>query len=798
MVIRPRRLVALLLVLATGPGCATAHRQGRQEAERGNWDLAVARFTRALQGDPDNIRYKLDLENAKVQASRFHYAEAKKHLAADDLDRAADELDIATKYDPANRSASDDLLLVRERIRKREAERQERADFDALKARAQATRIPVPVLSPRSPVPVVIKYTDASLEKILESLGKLAGVNILFDEGYRDKKDTVNLTGVTFQEALDQITFTNRLFYKVLDQNTLIVVPESRQKRNAYEELMLQTFYLQNAEVTETANLVKGLAAIQKVQPNQALGAITVVGSSDQLAIAQRIIESNDKARGEVVIEVQILNVNRTRAKEYGLRLSNYGASVEFSPSGDPNELSGGFTRVRAHLLSSINLADFVVKIPSEIFARFLQSESSTRILASPRLRAAEGKKATLRIGEEVPVPVTTFSTVNTGGSTFAPATSFQYRNVGVNLDVTPRVSASGDITLEVTAEFSLIGEGTSVGDSGTLPTFLTRNVSGTLRLRDGETTLIGGLLQQSETDSLTGVLGLQSIPVLNKVFTNRSKEAVDTEILISITPHIVRSPKLTEEDMVPLGIGTQEIPRVRGARPPLFGPELPPEPEPPVPGPPAEAPAAAEETPPEALPPASPRQARPAPSSAPARGTTPRPPAEAPAAPDEAAAPAEAPAVPPPAAPAPRPSPPPPAEGRPVTVLFSPPEAAMKVGERGGLGIVVVGARDLQSVEVVLAFDPALVEVVEVAPGSLLTLDGQPVGSEKTMEAGRARARFSRAVGATGSGAIVSVSLKGLKPGNGLIAIESLVLSRAGGTDRPAPPAPGRVVVGP
>ena len=792
--VRPgRRLLAAVLLLGLGPGCASAYRQGRSEAEKGNWDVAVARLTKALQGDPNNIRTKLALENARVNASLFHYAEAKKHLAANDLEAAVDSLDIAAKYDPANRSAVDDLLIARDKIRKRDEERQHRAEFETMKARAQAIRAPVAVLSPRSPVPVVIKYADASLEKILESLGKLAGVNILFDEGYRDKKYTVNLSGVTFQEALDQITFVNRLFYKVLDQNTLIIVPEGRQKRGAYDDLMLRTFYLQNAEVTDTLNLIKTIAKIQTAAGNPSLGSITVVGTLDQLAWAERIIESNDKARGEVMIEVQILNVNRTKLKQYGLKLSNYGAGIAFLPSGNAGESSGGLTSVRAHLLSSFNLADFVVSVPTSIFAKFIQNDTNSRILASPRLRAAEGKKATLKIGQEVPIPVTTFSTVNTGVSSFAPATSFQYRNVGVNLDITPKVSASGDITLEIVADFSLLGENRSVGNSGELPTFFTRTVSGTLRLRDGETSLIGGLLQQTETDSLSGVFGLQSVPILNKIFTDRNKNFEESEILISITPHIVRGPKLTEEDMIPLGVGTLEVPKVEGARPSLFGPEPPPAPSPkPVaPGPPPKSPPGAKAAP-QATPggsPATPPSALVAQPLAPPDSAVPVSPAPlGPAAPE---APSEV-AEPKPGAAGAA------ASAAPVTLLFSPPEASLKVGEKGSLALVVVGARDVLSVEVVLTYDATLVEVADVGPGSLLTLDGQPVGAEKTLEAGRARVRFTRTAGATGSGAIVSVTLKGLRAGSGALGIEFLALVRAGETERPTLPAPGRVIVNP
>ena len=285
---------AVLLLALAGAGCAAqlAYRQGKEAAAERDWDLAVARYTRALDKDQDNIGYKIALETARVQASRMHYDEAKKQLAANDLDKAVEELEIASRYDPANRSASDDLAIVRHRIEVREQEKRERAGLDQLKARAQATaRVPVPVLSPRSPVPITMRFEDGSLQKIFESLGRIAGVNVLFDEGFRDKKASVNLTGVTFEEALDRLTFVNRLFYKVVDQNTLIIVPESRQKRVAYDELLLRTFYVQNAEINDTVNLVKTLAKVTTVGPNPSLGAITVLGTVDQIAMAERIIE---------------------------------------------------------------------------------------------------------------------------------------------------------------------------------------------------------------------------------------------------------------------------------------------------------------------------------------------------------------------------------------------------------------------------------------------------------------------------------------------------------------------------
>jgi general secretion pathway protein D len=576
----------------------------------------------------------------------------------------------------------------------------------------------------------------------------------------------------------------NRLFYKVLDQNTIIIVPESRQKRQSYDELLLRTFYVQNAEINDTVNMVKTLAKVQTVVGNQALNAITVLGTLDQLAMAERVIDSNDKARGEVVVEVRILEVNRLNSKQWGIDLSNYTAAATLSPTGVENEITAGLLNIRAHLLSSLNQSDWVVSLPSTVFARFFQdNDSNVRILASPRLRAAEGKKAELKIGTEVPIPVTSY-TVGTGGTTgYLPATSFQYRNVGVNLTLTPRVSATGDITLELTAEFSLLGDDRNVGSADnpiTVPTFLSRNVNGTLRLRDGETGLIGGLLQGRDARSFSGAIGVNKIPVIGKLFGNNQRESDQTEVLISITPRIVRAPKVTEEDMVPLRVGTQEVPRVEGLRGSLFG-----EPEPSIQPPNA------------ATAPPSNGAAQPAPrplgaAPPPAATVAPAPPTQQVIPPGPAVTPPGAgpdtPAVSPAASP----------DARPANAILSPPEVVLQVGQTGAIAVVVVGARDVMGIDMSLVWDATLAKVTDIAAGSLLSLEGVPVSAERGMESGRARVRFSRASGVTGSGAVAAITLRGLKAGSGSIVVESLALVQSGGTTPLAPPAPGRLAVAP
>lgn len=806
-------MLALALLAAAGCAARLAYRQGHSEARKGNWDLAVARFTRALQNDLDNIGYKIALENARIQASRQHYELARRHLLALELERAAEELQIAANYDPGNKSASDDLALVQDRILQRDLEKRRLSEYETLKARAQAAPGPLPVLSPQSTAPISIKFENTSLQKILETMGRLAGVNVLFDAQYRDKTVSVDLRNETFQNALDRITFVNRLFYKVLDPSTIIVIDESAAKRRTYDERVLRTFYLENAETKDVETLIKTGIGSQTltVVSNANLGAITVFGTPDEIAVAQRLVGLHDKARGEVMVELEILEVNRNKLKNYGIELSNYTAQATFAPTGTAGELASGFTNLRAQVLSSLNVSDFVLSIPSTVLTRFLQNEDTVRILANPRLRAAEGKKTSLRIGTEVPIPVTTFTATQAGTSTFAPATSFNYKNVGVNLEITPRVNPNGDITLEMDAEFSSIGADRNVGTGANplnVPTFLTRKVTGTLRLHDGETTLLGGLLQGVDTDTFAGILGVQSIPILNKVFTSRRKGHEDQEIMMSITPHLLRGPKVTAADLQSLYIGTRELTRM-GARPPLGGPEdqiaplvvSPSAPPADAPSPPLGAPAPGSLVPP-VPPPGAPPIIPPASGVGPPSGVTP------------------------PVLPAPSPSPGPivgvpgeeasatisasPAVGRVASragtgtgaarlaAVLSPADVRIPVGGTGTIGLVVTGAQDLRGVDLTVTYDPAVLEAVDVSPGPLLTLDGSPVGVNRGLETGRLRAQFTRSSGSAGSGVVATMTFRGLRAGTVTVTAEGLTLTTAAGNAAVPVPAAARVTVGP
>ncbi|MEO8501626.1 MAG: secretin N-terminal domain-containing protein, partial [Vicinamibacteria bacterium] len=313
---RPYRRAAIL-ALAAGlavfsAACAGsgAYRGGQRFSEKGDWDLAVARFTRALQASPKNIRYKIALENAKIQASRLHAEKARRLLDTGSFEKAAEEYRIAVSYDPSNKAASDDAAVLRARVAKIEADKRLQKDLAARRP-ADAT-LPVPLLSPRSPVPIKLNMTER-LDKVYQTLGILVGVNVVFDPDLQGKEKTItaNLSGVTFQEALDQIGLVNKKAYRVLDRNTILIYDDTNaQTRQRWDDQVMRTFYLENVDAKDLdAALRTALGAQVKVTKNDATNSITVIATLDEMALADRFIRSNDKPKGEILVEVEILEI---------------------------------------------------------------------------------------------------------------------------------------------------------------------------------------------------------------------------------------------------------------------------------------------------------------------------------------------------------------------------------------------------------------------------------------------------------------------------------------------------------
>lgn len=817
--VRARRLAGAMLamaVLAAGCGVNRAYTRGEQAARARNWDEAVAYFRQATQNDPDRPEYKIALERAMASAAIAHAERARALEAEGRIDDALREYRKASEFDPSNRSiaarASDLERTLRDQI---EAQRP-RPQIDQMREQIRRST-QEPILSPTSREPLNLRFTNAGIRDVLSFIGNATGINVTYDRDFQDRQITVQLDGVTLEQALQQLMVANQIFYKVLNPRTILVAADTTQKRQLYEEQVIRTFYVSHADATELATLVNTVIRVPQmaVQPmiaaNKTSNTITVRASTSVAEIIERIIESNDKPRAEVIIDVQILEVSRERAKRYGVNLTDYALGTVFSPEVRPGGTSaasttgtgtgvtgstsasagGGVTpgsvgsppEFNANTISNgISAADFWLAIPAAV-VRFLESDSQTKVVAKPQLRGTEGQKVTLNLGEEVPVPSTTFTPIATGGANTNPLVSFTYRPVGVIVEMTPRVTYEGEVIMDLTVESSNRGRDTNIAGQN-LPSFGSRKVTTRLRLRDGESNLLAGLLREDERKSLRGFPGLLRVPVLQQLFADNDGNIQQTDIVMLLTPRIVRSHNLTTSDLSPIYVGTQGNMAIGGA-PPVFGGAEPPPGAASAPGGAGDG-AAGSMASPAAAParpaggaapfgPVAPGSLQVPAGSSPVPGTTavPMAPATPPPGvvsfgPPAAAAgtPAEGPARDPSqaAAPATTPNAPFRVTTPPAMVTLTLPDTEMRVG--GGpytVPVAVTNASRLSTVTLSITYNPAVLRVRSVQEGSFMRQGGAAVAFTQQVDAARGRldmtlTRTGDRAGAAGTGLLAAV----------------------------------------
>jgi general secretion pathway protein D len=804
------RLAMLVLVAATLSGCAAAisYRKGFEAGQRNDWDAAVAHYRTAVQEDPDKPEYRIALERAMLEAAIVHAAAGKDFEAKGQLDAAAREYKRASEYDPANRQlAAKAAELDRKILEAIEASRP-RPKIDEM--REQARRMtPEPALNPASREPLDLQFTG-SVRDLLKFVADSTGINITFTSDYRDPPQyTVKLTGVTLEEALQQVLSANALFYKVINQRTVLVVPDTAQNRARYEEQVIRTFYLSHADPTELVQLlntimrVPGVPLVPAFVPNKTQNSVTIRASAPLVAIAERLIQANDRPRAEILLNVQILEVSRIRAKQFGLDLGNYSITGIFSPEVAPTTSTGTggtVTTVPPFNLNSISrgvsAADFYATVPTAVI-RFLESDSQTKLMAKPQLRGQEGQKITLNLGDDFPVPSTTFGSLGGAGSVATqPISSFTYRPVGIIVNVTPRVTFDGDIVLELTVESSTIGQDVNIAGQN-LPSFGSRKVETKIRLRDGESTLLAGLLREDENRVFTGFPGLMHLPVFRQLFTSNDLSKGQTDIVMLLTPRIVRGHELTQQDLNPVYIGSQQHLGLSGP-PPLIAPpagegpaESPtaPTPQGGVVGQPTPAPAEGTLPTPGIVPPAAvspPGEVPPQPQP-----TPPPPPGTVEAQPqDRAAAAAGTPPVTSP-----------PAEFNGLQLVLTPPGTEFRMG--GGpytVPISVTNAPRTSTVTVTLTFNPAILKVRTVQEGSFMRQGGTSAQFTQQVDPAAGRVdmtivRDADVVGASGSGLIAAVLFDPVGPGATTVAISGSATG-PGGSALAVQAAPASVTV--
>ncbi len=572
----------LLLCLGCGAG-NVAFREGRKAELRKDYDTALVDFEKALQSQPDNAQFLLHEKYTRAQASFFHLKQGRRYLAEGRLDEAAGEFQKAVSIDPTNEAAAQELgrLLAAQAAAKRA---RENAIQQAMKQREEPS---VPAAVHLKPFPTDqlqahLHFGAADSRKIFEALGKLAGLNVAFTSDFQPKPVPLDLTNVTIEEALRIYSYQTKTFWKAITPNTILVIPDTQTNHRDFDDEVLKTVYLSNpladqdrAQVTAVLTKVLGL---QKIVDNKDSNAIIIRDTPGKVAAAEKLIHDLDHGKAEVLVDVTILEADRTRMRELGIVPATNLALVPtptLTTSAGGTVTTSAVSTLTLSQLGHINSGDYSLVLPSSIASAVL-NDSRTRILQNPQLRSTDGLPAKEKIGTRVPFAQGSFlpsfagATAGGGGFGLLAQTQFQYQDVGVSLDVTPHVLASGEVSLHAVIEITSVQAPVTIGGISE-PTFGQRRIEHDIRLKEGEVSVLGGLIQRTVTQSVTGLPGLAQVPLLRYLFSSERREQDETEILVMLTPRVIRLPEFATERGKDISMGAEKQTPTPGA---IFPPE--------------------------------------------------------------------------------------------------------------------------------------------------------------------------------------------------------------------------------
>ena len=739
--------------------------QGKEREVRKDWDGALDFYNKALAEDPTDPGYQLEVHQARFQASQAHVSQGLKARKEGSLGQALVEFQKAYGIDPSSSVAEQEIKTTTQMI---EREKKKGADSDTRSltpsqlARRNSEQkldsmLPVPELRPLNQQPINVKMNGQPTKVLFETVGKLANINVLFDSEFKDtNKQSIELTGATLNEALDYLAIVTKTFWKPLSANTIFVTQDNTTKRRDYEEQVMKVFYLTNVtlpqELQEIVTAVRSVADIQRLFVYNAQNAIIARGEADRIALAEKIIHDLDKPKSEVVIDVLVLQTSSDMTRTLGAALNTLSIPVNFTPRSSISTPSsststaststpttsgttttGGTstastaTSIPLAYIGKVNTEDFSTILPSGTLQAVL-SDSGTRVLQSPELRSVDNQKASLKIGQKEPIASGSFQS-GVGGVGINPLvnTQFTFIDVGVNVDLTPKVHDNGEISMHVEVEISSVVGNVNLGGISQ-PIISQEKVIHDIRMKDGEVNLLGGLKQSQDSTTLTGIPGLSSIPVIKWLFSSKQVSKSSQELLIALIPHIVRRPDYTEEEMRTIAVGNATVVKLNYAHPQTDGEPAPKAGIPPNPG-------ASLVTPPTSSvnPPAAPPVAAPQPPATPA------------------ATPAAQPAA----------SAMPPAN---ALVNFVPAHVETIMGQSFNVNLVMANATDLFSAPLQIKYDPKVLKLTDVVQGSLMSSDGQQVTFTKnilndTGEADITLNRLPGTGGVTGSGMLLTLS---------------------------------------
>jgi len=759
-----RRLILpalfLLLLCLRPPGFAAndsakaLYEKGADAEARQNYEQAFDYFKQAYSLKPKDLRYRTAFERNRFLAASSHVHRGQILRDAGKLDEALAEFQKGLETDPSSFIAQQELKRTQQMIKEAENPQPQASlpGTTALRRRLESAQGPVE-LAPISNVPITLKVTEKS-NVIYETVGKLAGVNVLFDPDYTARQVRIELNGVTLEDALEIISFETKTFWRPVTPNTIFVAQDNPAKRKELEQNVIKTFYLSNlsqpTELQDVVNAMRTILEVSRIQQLPSQGAIVVRGTPDQMALAQKLVDDLDKAKPEVLIEVAVMQVSRSKMHTLGVNPPtsvtvalqnnvNTGTTTGTTgTTGTTTTSSSSTTGINLNTIANLNATDFQVTIP-QATATALLSDTNTKIIQNPQIRALDGQKATLKIGDRVPVATGSFQP-GIGGVGINPLvnTQFQYLDVGVNIDITPRVHAGREISLKMTLDVSAVTSHVSIGGIDQ-PVIGQRKIEHEIRLKDGEVNLLGGMLEDTQTKALSGIPGLASIPILKYLFSQSNSEHSENEIVFVLVPHIIRGPDVSHGNVDMIDVGTANALELRRT------------------------------------------SSKPAPAAS----------AVAPASPVAAVA-APPPQTPTPPHPAPQDQVPQTQAGAGTgTFLFDPPAVSQAKGATFTVNVMLSGGQNVYSVPVQLNYDPNQLQVVNVSNGGFLSQDGQAVALVHRDDpvSGTLQITATRPPGAggvSGQGAVVTLTF--MAKGTGQSA---LTITRGGARDPAMQPIP-------
>ena len=741
------RLATLLVVTSFLCACHEKNSEfaaGRKAEAMQDYDTALVHYHRAALANPSDAEYKLREMHMRYVAGSFHLEQGRKAAQKGDLQLALSEFEKAEAIDPANEAAEQQAKSTAELLTAVNNVSNEKPD-DSSPDEKEMLAGP-PNLKPLSLEPLNLKMTNDS-RVVFETIAKLAGLSVIFDPDYVSHRVTVDLPGVTLEQGLDAVSFESKAFWKPLTSSVIEVAPDNPQKRKDIEDEVVGTFYISNSltpqDLTEIVNGLRQLLDLHRLQQVNAQNAIVIRDTPDKLDLAGKIIRDIDKAKPEVLLHVQVLSADRDRMRQLGI-LPGQTVALAFNPrcsvqsaSSDCSSSSSSSSsplQITLNNLKHLASADYSLTLPGAS-AEAILTDNKTKIIQDPEIRVTDGEKAILKIGQRV--PVATGSTQAATGVAASAAlsslvnTQFTYIDVGVNIEAQPRVHPDGDVSMKLVVEVSSVASFQTIGGIQE-PVISQRKIEHEVRLKDGEVNILGGLIQRTDNDNLNGIPGAASVPGLKYLFSQDSKEGIDDEVLIVLTPHILRFPSITAENLRRLAAGTDSNVRVLRQA----------------------AGNARNNNRPDGTSGANPD----APHSASPLGAQPL---------DEPAAVAAAYAVGPATGDA---------SGA-AQLRFSPERATLRSGDSEIVGISVSGVSDLFSIPLLLKYDPAVIQITEVRDGGFLSGGTQTVAIVQRVDAQKGEVMISctrgpHTAGVNGSGTVLGLVVRAVGSGETRIQI--------------------------